>query len=139
MKASLKSRGFISPRNVALLVAAGVIASVAPATAADTTTATTPAPTKVYNTLSTFRLAQIQYQKDVTKYIQARQAITNTFLAAVSAADDAVVAAVPSAKTADDRKAIAATHKAAIAAAKSARDAALAALVKPTKPVKPAN
>ena len=41
MKASLKSRGFISPRNVALLVAAGVIASVAPATAADTTTATT--------------------------------------------------------------------------------------------------
>ena len=135
MKASLKSKGFISPRNVALLVAAGVIAGVAPATAADTTTATT----KTYNTLSTFRLAQIQYQKDVTKYIQARQAITNTFLAAVSAADDAVVAAVPSAKTADDRKAIAATHKAAITAAKSARDAALAALVKPTKPVKPAN
>jgi hypothetical protein len=135
MQATFKSKGFISPRNVALLVAAGVIASASPALAADTTTATT----KVYNTLSTFRLAQIQYQKDVATYIQARQAVTNKFLAAVAAANDAVVAAVPSAKTADDRKAIAATHKAAIAAAKSARDAALAALVKPTKPVKPAN
>lgn len=130
---------FISPKNVALLVAAGVIASASPAMAADTTTATTPAPTKVYNTLSTFRLAQIQYQKDVTVYIQARQAITNKFLAAVGAANDAVVASVASAKTAEDRAAIAATHKAAVAAAKSARDTALAALVKPTKPVKPTN
>ena len=128
MKAS-----FISPRNVALLVAAGILASTGTAVAADTSTATS-APV---NTLSASRLAHIQYQKNMTTYIAAKQNINNTFRAAVGAANDSLVAAIANVKTAAERKTLTDAHKATVASAKAVRDAALAALTKPTEPVKP--
>ena len=125
---------FISPRNVALLVAAGILASTGTAVAVETPTATS-APV---NTLSAYRLAHIQYQKNMTTFFSARQAINNTFRAALGAANDSLVAAIGNVKTAAERKALTDAHKATIATAKAVRDAALAALVKPTEPVKPA-
>ena len=125
---------FISPRNVALLVAAGLLAGTGTAVASETPTATS-APV---NTISAHRLAHIQYQKDMTAYIKAKQTINNTFRAAVASANDTLVAAIANVKTSTERTALNNAHKATIASAKSARDAAIAALVKPTEPVKPA-
>ena len=129
MKAS-----FISPRNVALLVAAGLLAGTGTAVAAETPTATSVP----VNSLSAHRLAHIQYQKTMTAYIAAKQTINNTFRAAVASANDSLVAAIANVKTADEKTKLIAAHKATLASAKAVRDAAINALVKPTPPVTPA-
>ena len=89
--------------------------------------------------------AELQYRTDLAKWQAAKAAyevaaapIRAAFTAAVSKANDALVAALKLAADDTARKAARDVFKAAVTAAKTTRDSALGALPKvPTKPVNP--
>jgi hypothetical protein len=155
MKAS-----FINPRNVALLVAAGLIASTGTAMAVETTaspTATAKPLTQYQQDRAAFKTAldayvanrqssQAQYKAALDAYNAARKSyataqepILATYKADLAAAKAVRDAAIAAATTPEAKLAANTAHKAAIAAATAKRDAAKAALgaapVAPTKPV----
>jgi hypothetical protein len=87
---------FISPRNVALLVAAGLIAGSGAAFAADTP-APTASPTATAKPQSDAQKARDAYKVAIEAYAAKRKAVEETFksdLAAAKAKRDAAVAAL---------------------------------------------
>jgi hypothetical protein len=151
----------INPRNVALLVAAGLIASTGTAMATETPAPTTSPTAKP---LTDYQKAKAAYSAAVDAYIanrkssqeqykaaheaftvakksygDARKPILETFKAELIAAKSVRDAAIAAATTPEAKLAANTAHKAAVAAATAKRDAAIAALgaapVEPTKPV----
>jgi hypothetical protein len=126
---------FISAKNVALLVAAGLIATTGTAVAAGTASPT-PKPSAsakahtVDPAVTAYKAAMAAYH---TGHVAADTTLKNA-LATAKATRDAAIAA---ATTADAKKAARDAFKTAVVTAKSAHDAAIAALgAKPTAPAK---
>jgi hypothetical protein len=126
---------FISAKNVALLVAAGLLASTGSAMAADTPTPTTAPTTKAHTpnpAVAAFKIASAAYRT-------GHETADNNFKSALAAAKATRDAAITAATTKDAKDAVRATFKASVASAKAIHDAAIAALgAKPTPPVKAA-
>ena len=118
---------FISAKNVALLVAAGLIASTGSAVAADTT-----APTTKTHTPSPEIVA---FKAAIATYRAGHEAAINTFKSAITTAKATKEAATKAATTPEAKAAARTAFQTAIASAKSTRDTAVAALG--TKPVRP--
>ena len=118
---------FISPKNVALLVAAGLIASTGTAIAADTK-----------DSAVARAQAQAAFQSSMTTYIAAHRAIVDTRRAAHAKALSDFQIALNTATTDAQLQAAKDARKAAVTAADATATAALTALVKPAKPIKPA-
>jgi hypothetical protein len=124
---------FISAKNVALLVAAGLLAGTGTAVAADSAT---PAPTAKAHTpnpaVAAFKIA-------IAAYRTAHETADNNFKSALAAAKATRDAAITAATTKDAKDAARTTFKASVASAKATHDAAITALgAKPTPPVKAA-
>jgi hypothetical protein len=121
---------FISPKNVAFLVAAGLLVSTGTAVAADTTSATkthTPSPEIV------------AFKADIKKYRADREAAKNAFKAAIASAKAIKESAMNAATTPEAKAAARTAFQSAVASAKASRDAALVALgTKPVRPIQPA-
>jgi hypothetical protein len=120
---------FISPKNVALLVAAGLIASTGTAIAAETAT---PAPTTKTHSPSPEIVA---FKAALAQYRAGHEAAINTFKSAISSAKETKEAVVKAATTPEAKAAAKSAFQSAVANAKATRDAAVAALG--TKPVRP--
>ena len=120
---------FISPKNVALLVAAGLIASTGTAMAADTAT---PAPTTKTHSPSAEVTA---FKAAIATYRAGHEAAITTFKSTVATAKTTKEAAIKAATTPEAKAAARTAFQSAIASAKATRDAAVAALG--TKPVRP--
>ena len=118
---------FISAKNVALLVAAGLIASTGTAVASDTKDAAVAR-----------AQAQAAFQSSMTTYIASHRAIVDTRRAAHAKALADFQSALTSATTDAQLQAAKDARKAAVTAADTTADAAIAALTKPVKPTKPA-
>ena len=118
---------FISPKNVALLVAAGLIASTGSAVAADTKDGAV-----------TRAQAQAAFQSSMSTYITSHRAIVDTKRAAHAKALADFQTALTSVTTDAQLQAAKDARKAAVTAADATATAALAALTKPVKPAKPA-
>ena len=130
---------FISAKNVALLVAAGLISSTGLAMAADTpapTTSPTAAPaTKVH----TPNPAVVAYKAAIATYHSGRVAADTVAKSATASAKATHDAAIAVATTPEAKSAAHTAFKSAVASAKATHDAAIAALgAKPTPPVKAA-
>lgn len=151
---------FLNSRNVALLVAAGLLAGTGTAIADET-----PAPTSATTTkpLTEYQKAKAAYSAEVeayianrkssqsqyksardafgvakTAYADARKPILATYKAELNAAKTARTTAIAVATTSEAKLAANTAHKAAVAAATSKRDAAIAALgLAPVAPAKP--
>jgi hypothetical protein len=118
---------FISAKNVALLVAAGLIASTGSAVAADTKDAAVAR-----------AQAQAAFQSSMSTYVTAHRAIVDTKRAAHAKALADFQTALTSVATDAQLQAAKDARKSAVTAANATATAALAALVKPAKPAKPA-
>jgi hypothetical protein len=118
---------FISAKNVALLVAAGLIASTGSAVAADTKDAAVAR-----------AQAQAAFQSSMSTYVTAHRAIVDTKRAAHAKALSDFQTALTSVTTDAQLQAAKDARKSAVTAANATATAALAALVKPAKPAKPA-
>ena len=118
---------FISAKNVALLVAAGLIASTGSAVAADTKDAAVAR-----------AQAQAAFQSSMSTYVTAHRAIVDTKRAANAKALSDFQTALTSVTTDAQLQAAKDARKSAVTAANATATAALAALVKPAKPAKPA-
>jgi hypothetical protein len=118
---------FISAKNVALLVAAGLIASTGSAVAADTKDAAVAR-----------AQAQAAFQSSMSTYVTAHRAIVDTKRAAHAKALADFQTALTSVTTDAQLQAAKDARKSAVTAANATATAALAALVKPAKPAKPA-
>ena len=111
---------FINSRNVALLVAAGLLAGTGTAIADETPTATTStAPT--VKPLNDYQKAKAAYSTAVDAYIANRKSSQAQHKAAVDAFE------VARKSYNDARKSILATYKAELTAARTTHDAAIAA------------
>ncbi len=122
---------FISPKNVALLVAAGLIASTGTAVAADTA-----APTTKTHTPSPEIVA---FKSAIATYRTGHEAAANTFKSAIAAAKATKESAIKAATTPEAKAAARTAFQSAVATAKTTRDAAFAALgAKPVRPVQAA-
>ena len=117
---------FISAQNVALLVAAGLIASTGTAIAADTKDAAVAR-----------AQAQAAYQSSMSTYIASHRAIVDARRAATAKALSDFQSALNTAATDAQLQAAKDARKAAVTAANATAAASLAALVKPAKPIKP--
>ena len=128
---------FISAKNVALLVAAGLISSTGVAMAADTpapTTTPTAAPTAKVHTPNP---AVVAYKAAIATYHSGRVAADTTAKSAIDAAKATRDAAIAAATTPEAKSAARTAFKSAVTSAKATHDAAIAALgAKPTPPVK---
>jgi hypothetical protein len=118
---------FISTKNVALLVTAGLIASTGTAVAADTKDAAVAR-----------AQAQAAFQSSMSTYIAAHRAIIDARRAAHAKALTDFQTALNSVTTDAQLQAAKDARKSAITAANTTATAALAALVKPVKPAKAA-
>ena len=126
---------FISAKNVALLVAAGLISSTGVAMAADTPAPTTSPATKVH----TPNPAVIAYKAAIATYHSGRVAADTAAKSAIASAKSTRDAAIAAATTPEAKNAARTAFKSAVASAKATHDAAIAALgAKPTPPVKAA-
>jgi len=124
---------FISPKNVALLVAAGLLASTGSAVAAGTASPAPSATTQAH----TPNPAVAAYKAAITTYRAGHKAADDALRAAMANAKTTRDAAVTAATTSEGKKAARDTFKAAVTAAKATHDAAITALgAKPTPPVK---
>ena len=123
---------FISPKNVALLVAAGLIASTGTAIAADTPAPTTSKTHTPSPEIVAFRTAIAQYRTN-------HEAAINTFKSAIATAKATKEVAIKAATTPEAKAAARTAFQSAVTAAKATRDAAVAALgTKPIRPAQPA-
>jgi hypothetical protein len=124
---------FISAKNVALLVAAGLIASTGSAVAADTASLT---PTvKVHSPNPDV----VAFKAAMAAHRTGHKAANDAMRAARSIAQATRDATINTASTKEAKNAARATFKASIASAKATHDAAIAVLgAKPTPPVKAA-
>ena len=126
---------FISAKNVALLVAAGLISSTGVAMAADTPAPTTSPATKV----RTPNPAVVAYKAAIATYHAGREAADTAAKSAIASAKSTRDSAIAAATTPEAKNAARTAFKSAVASAKSTHDAAIAALgAKPTPPVKAA-
>jgi hypothetical protein len=154
---------FISSRNVALLVAAGLLIGTSSAVAEETpapsasATATAKPLTQYQQDRATYKAALdayaanrqsslAQYKTAMQAYVAARKSYTeakkpilDAYKADLAAAKSARDTAIAAATTSEAKLAANTAHKSAVAAATSKRDAAVTALgaapVEPTKPV----
>jgi len=126
---------FISAKNVALLIAAGLLASTGSAVAAETAT---PAPTATVKA-HTPNPAVVAYKAAITTYRAGHKSANDAMRAAATTAKATRDAAITAATTPEAKKAARDAFKAAMTSAKSTHDSAIAALgSKPTPPVKAA-
>jgi len=126
---------FISAKNVALLVAAGLIATTGTAVAAGTATPTPNASTSAKT--HTVDPAVTAYKAAIKTYHDGHAAADSSLKSALATAKSTRDAALTAATTADAKKAARDAFKAAVTTAKSTHDAAIAALgAKPTPPAK---
>ena len=124
---------FISAKNVALLVAAGLLASTGTAVAADTAT---PAPTATAKA-HTPNPAVVAYKAAITTYRAGHKSADDALKSALATAKSTRDAAITAATTPEAKKAARDAFKAAMTSAKATHDAAIAALgAKPAAPVK---
>jgi len=127
----------ISAKNVALLVAAGLISSSGVAMAADTPAPTTPAPAAPTAKVHTPNPAVVAYKAAIATYHAGRVAADTAAKSAIESAKATRDAALAAATTPEAKSAARTAFKSAVASAKAAHDAAIAALgAKPTPPVK---
>ena len=128
---------YISAKNVALLVAAGLISSSGVAMAADTpapAASPTAAPTVKVHTPNP---AVVAFKAAIATYHAGRVAADTTAKSAIDAAKVTRDAAIAAATTPEAKGAARTAFKSAVASAKVTHDAAIAALgAKPTPPVK---
>lgn len=129
--------------SLAMGIAATALLWVAPGVAhaetnADSPTTTIARETRTRTTtrsVSDFRTRLTAWQQEMREYMNSRRDILDDFRAAAVEASQDARAALESATTQEQRRAIGQTLRTAMAEAKSARDAALAALGE--RPVRP--
>jgi hypothetical protein len=126
---------FISAKNVALLVAAGLLAGTGSAVAAGTATPASTATAKAH----TPNPDVVAYKAAITTYRAGHKAADDAMRAEATTAKSTRDAAITAATTPEAKKAAHDAFKSAMTSAKATHDAAIAALgAKPTPPVKPA-
>lgn len=162
VRRSTMKKTFTNNRNVALLVAAGLLAGMGTAVADETPTATaSPAPT--VKPLTEYQKAKAAYSAAVEAYIanrkssqaqhkaavdafvaarksynEARKNVLTTYKAELAAARTTHDAAIAAATTDAEKLVIRSTHRTAVAAATAKRDAAITALgAAPAAPATP--
>jgi hypothetical protein len=158
MKATQMKKSVLNSRNVALLVAAGLIAGTGTAIAEESATPTpTSKPATQYqiardayktaleayianrkSSQEQYKAALATFQTAHKSYVDARKPILATFKADLTAAKTARDTALAAATTSEAKLAAQNAHKSAVAAATAKRDTAIAALgAAPVAPAKP--